>query len=96
MPLDRQKIEKIISLTSDFNPSLIGIFGSYARGEETKSSDLDILIDFRQKINLLELIGIEQLLSEELGLKVDLVTKKSLNRMLEPIILKELKVIHEG
>lgn len=41
------------------NPTLIGVFGSYARGEENENSDLDLLIDFEQKVDLLELIGIE-------------------------------------
>jgi predicted nucleotidyltransferase len=37
-------------------PTLIGVFGSYARGEENQNSDLDLLIDFDTKVNLLELI----------------------------------------
>lgn len=52
------------------NPTLIGVFGSFARGEENENSDLDLLIDFEQKEDLLELIGIEQELTELLGIKV--------------------------
>jgi predicted nucleotidyltransferase len=60
--IQQQNIIK--SVTKRYNPTLLGIFGPYARGEESEKSDLDILIDFDAKINLLELIGIEQELSD--------------------------------
>ena len=50
----------IKKVTQKVHPTLVGIFGSYARGEETENSDLDILIDFDLKVDLLELIGMEQ------------------------------------
>jgi len=80
----------IKSVTKRYNPTLLGIFGSYARGEESEKSDLDILIDFDAKINLLELIGIEQELSELLGIKVDLITLRSVNASLKPYIESDL------
>ena len=83
--------EDIIKNTlKKYDPSLVGIFGSYARNEQTSSSDIDILIDIKGKINLLELIGIEQELSELLGVKVDLVTERSLNDQLKMIIQRDL------
>jgi uncharacterized protein len=72
------------------NPTLIGVFGSYARGEENENSDLDLLIDFEQKVDLLELIGIEQELTELLGIKVDLITERSVHSKLKSIIEKDL------
>ncbi len=75
---------------SKYSPSLVGIFGSYARNEQTISSDIDILIDFEQKVTLLDLIGLEQELSELLGIKVDLVTVKSVNEQLRLYIQKDL------
>lgn len=66
--------DTITSATRRIHPTLVGVFGSYARGEENDNSDLDILIDFDIKVDLLELIGLEQELSELLGIKVDLVT----------------------
>jgi predicted nucleotidyltransferase len=77
-------------VTQRFSPTLIGVFGSYARGEENEKSDLDILIDFDKKVNLLELIGIEQELTELLGIKVDLVTLLSVNSSLKPYIESDL------
>ena len=83
--------ENIIkAVTQKLKPTLLGIFGSYARGEENEKSDLDILIDFEAKVNLLELIGIEQEISELLGVKVDLVTLRSVNASLKPYIESDL------
>lgn len=86
-----QNQKNIIKNTSQkFQPTLIGIFGSYARGEQNESSDLDILIDFEETINLLELIGLEQELTDLLGIKVDLVTLKSVHPSLKPYIDSDL------
>ena len=83
--------ENIIkAATQKIKPTLLGIFGSYARGEENEKSDLDILIDFETKVNLLELIGIEQEISELLGIKVDLITLRSVNASLKPYIESDL------
>ncbi|MCF8434895.1 MAG: nucleotidyltransferase family protein [Crocinitomicaceae bacterium] len=80
----------IRNVTQRVQPTLLGVFGSYARGEETEKSDLDILIDFNLKIDLLELIGIEQELSELLGIKVDLITLRSVHSSLKPYIEADL------
>ena len=80
----------IKTVTQRVNPTLVGVFGSYARGEENKISDLDILIDFDSELNLLELIGLEQELSEMLGIKVDLVTLRSVHPSLKPYIESDL------
>jgi uncharacterized protein len=83
--------ENIIkSVTQRVNPTLVGVFGSFARGEENEKSDLDILIDFDMKVDLLELIGMEQELTELLGIKVDLITLRSVNVSLKPYIESDL------
>jgi predicted nucleotidyltransferase len=85
-----QQSSIIKSVTQRVQPTLVGVFGSYARGEENKKSDIDILIDFNIKVDLLELIGMEQELSELLGIKVDLITLRSLNNSLKPYIESDL------
>ena len=75
---------------SVYQPLLVGVFGSYARNEASVNSDLDILIEVESKINLLDIIGLEQDLSEKLGIKVDLVTKRSLNKYIQKEIEKDL------
>ena len=88
--IDSRQQQIIKRITAKFNPSLVGIFGSYARGQQKTRSDLDILIDFNHRVNLLELIVLENELSEKLGLKVDLVTARSLHEQLRPIIERDL------
>ncbi len=83
----------IIDTVSPYNPTKIGVFGSYARGDNTLESDLDILIDFQTRVNLLDIIGLEQELTEKLGVKVDLVTERSLHPNLRSYVLKDLKII---
>ena len=68
---------------------MVGIFGSYARGENDEHSDLDILVDFEQVVDLLTLIGLEQELSEKLGIKVDLVTTRALSPGLRTYVEKD-------
>jgi predicted nucleotidyltransferase len=83
--------QNVIKQTAEkLNPSLIAVFGSYARGEQDSESDLDLLIDFNSQVNLLDIIGLEQELSEILGIKVDLITLNSVNNRLKPYIQKDL------
>ncbi|MBU2019011.1 MAG: nucleotidyltransferase family protein [Bacteroidetes bacterium] len=88
--ISSQQENIIKAVTQRVNPTLLGIFGSYARGEENEQSDLDILIDFDMKVDLLELIGIEQELSELLGIRVDLITMRSVNASLKSYIESDL------
>lgn len=88
--LSKQNIEIIKEATKKLNPKQLGIFGSYTRGEALPDSDLDILVDYGVQVDLLTLIGIEQELSDVLGLKVDLITRRSVNERLWPYIEKDL------
>ncbi len=67
-------------LKQNYQVKDIGIFGSYVRGEQKKKSDIDILVEFEEssKISLLDFIGIENYLTDILGVKVDLVEKGTL------------------
>jgi predicted nucleotidyltransferase len=67
----------------------LGIFGSYVRGQQTEDSDLDVLVDLHDGVGLLELAGLQQDLSEALGLKVDLVMRDAIKRGLARRILSE-------
>nr|MBI1230539.1 nucleotidyltransferase [Cytophagales bacterium] len=83
----------IIEVLKPFSPKMIGIFGSFARGENQEDSDLDILVDFQNTVNLLDIIGAEIELSEMLNMKVDLVTKRAISPKLIPHIERDLKNI---
>ena len=72
--------------------SEIGIFGSYVRGEQNDTSDVDILIDLVRpsKLDLLQLLSLENDLREELGVPVDLVIKTSLKPNMRKSVLSEV------
>lgn len=68
----------------------IGIFGSFARGENRKRSDVDILVDFEEMPGLTGLCDLESYIEKLLRRKVDVVRKAALRPELREIILKEV------
>ena len=93
--MDQNFNKVIIASLKDYNPEMIGIFGSFARNENTKKSDIDILVRFRKAISLFQLIYIENNLSDKLGIKVDLVTEGAIkNKRIKTQIKKDLQVIY--
>ncbi len=92
--IDLQLKNEIISLLSPYHPNRVGVFGSYARGENDEDSDLDLLINFKEKISLLKLVQIQHELSDQLQVEVDLITENSLkNPRLKEYILEDLITI---
>ena len=71
----------------------LGIFGSYVRGEQEATSDLDLLVTFSEPKSLFQFIRIEDHLSKLLGVKVDLVMKKTLKPRIGKRILGEVQLI---
>lgn len=88
--ITKQQTKSIIEKLKPYYPSRVGIFGSYARNTQTPESDLDIIVNLRKPINLLEFIKLEAELSRLLKVKVDLVTEKSINKHLESSIQKDI------
>ncbi|HBQ28220.1 MAG TPA: hypothetical protein DD719_02155 [Desulfotomaculum sp.] len=86
--------EKIIQALKNQGARKIAIFGSYVRGEEKPESDIDVIVEFSGRKSLLELVRIERELSEVLGIKVDLLTEKSISPYLIDTIRKEMEVIY--
>lgn len=77
------------ALKERFNVRRIGIFGSYVRGTETRTSDIDILVDLYEPIGW-EFIDLKEFLEKVLGMNVDLVTTKALKPQLRDVILREV------
>ncbi len=78
---------------SAYGISHFAIFGSYARSEATKESDLDVVLDLLPKnnITLWTLEEIENLLKEELSIpRVDFIMRRSMNPRLKPYIEKDI------
>ena len=69
----------------------IGLFGSFARGEQTPSSDIDILVEFeREKHTFDNFMEVSYLLEDLLGRSVEVVTPEGLSPHITPHILKEV------
>ncbi|MCW3130542.1 MAG: nucleotidyltransferase family protein [Methanophagales archaeon] len=93
--MEKQEIfKKVVSILVRHRVKKIAIFGSYARDEAKPESDVDILVEFSERKSLLDLVGIEQELSEALGVKADLLTEKSISPYLIDRIKSEMKVIY--
>ncbi|WP_048149022.1 nucleotidyltransferase family protein [Palaeococcus ferrophilus] len=90
-------LPEIISILKDHRRELeekygvidIEIFGSYAREEAGESSDVDILVEFKEPVGLLTIAKLQTELSDLLGVKVDLIPKKSLRKELWESVSKE-------
>lgn len=95
--MSQQEFENIIvEYLKKYNPSRVGIFGSFSRGEQKEDSDIDILVKFQQTLSLLQLVKIENDLCEKLGIKVDLVTEGALsNKYVRESIFNDLQIIYE-
>lgn len=68
----------------------IEIFGSYVRNEQKKESDIDLLVDFEEDADLLDLTGLALFLEEKLNGKVDVIPKRALRKEIRKEILKEV------
>jgi predicted nucleotidyltransferase len=77
------------SLKDEFGVIEIGLFGSYIKGSQKKDSDVDILVEFEEAIDLFTYVHLKNHLSDLLGVNVDLVTKKALRPKLGERILSE-------
>lgn len=82
-------------LQERFGVETIGVFGSYTRGEQTKKSDVDILVTFWEDDypGLFKFMELEEFLSEKLDVKVDLVSKKALKPYIGKRILEEVVML---
>ncbi|MGD2248275.1 MAG: nucleotidyltransferase family protein [Candidatus Methanofastidiosia archaeon] len=76
-------------LTEKYHVKTMSVFGSYVRDEQTKTSDIDILVEFTQPVGLFTFIELEEYLSDLLGLKVDLVLREGIKPGLKDHILHE-------
>ncbi len=79
----------IIPVLNKYGVAKAGLFGSYARGTANKGSDVDVLVRFRGRKTLLDLIGLKQELEDRLNKKVDILTYRSIHPLLKKRILKE-------
>jgi predicted nucleotidyltransferase len=93
--------DKILKTLSELKPELkprykvkeIGIFGSFVRGGQSESSDIDILVDFDEEADLFDLVGLALFLEEKLHRKVDVVSKRALRAEIRESVLREVAIV---
>ena len=92
--MDYKEIKKALSADSELNKKYnikkIGIFGSYNTGNNKKESDIDLLVEFSQTIDLFKFIQLTRELQQLLKIKVDLVTPDALKPYTKDRILNEV------
>ena len=88
--MDPPKIlkEHEMEIKSRFSVRKIGIFGSYVRGEEKETSDIDVLVEFEEP-TFRNFMGLAFFLEELFGKKVGLVTTKGLSPYIRPHVERE-------
>jgi hypothetical protein len=78
-------------LNKEFHVSRIGLFGSYARNEQTDNSDIDLIVDFEENTNNLYDIKIElkRFFKDNLNVDVDICREKYIKPRYKNRIIKE-------
>ncbi|WP_448528196.1 nucleotidyltransferase family protein [Raineya sp.] len=85
--------EKVKPILMKYQIKKAGIFGSVARGKNSKRSDVDILVEFDTKIGLIEFLSLKYELEELLKSKVDLVEYKAIKpRLRQEILSEEIRI----
>lgn len=93
--MPKENVEKILKsqkqlLKEKFQVKRIGVFGSFARGEQSNNSDIDILVEFYEPVGW-EFFDLQDYLEDILKREVDLVTKKALKPQIKTVVLNEVK-----
>ena len=71
----------------------LSVFGSYARGEQTAESDLDLLVEFDEVPGMFAFVDLELELEDRLGLAVDLFTRPMLKPRMAPRVERDLVAV---
>ncbi len=80
-------------VTTRYKAKEIGLFGSFVREEQSADSDIDLLVEFEEEADLLDLTGLALFFEEELGRKVDVVPKRALREELRDSVLREVVAV---
>lgn len=88
MDLDQIK-KKAIPILKKAGVKRSSLFGSVVRGDDTKNSDIDMLVELPEDKSLLDLVRLQNKLEDTLGKKVDLLTYNSIHPLLKGYIQKD-------
>jgi len=82
-----QRRQRVLDLAHAIGATRVRVFGSAAEGTDREDSDLDLLVDLPRGTSLLKVVGLQQSLTDELGVAVDLCTERELHPDLRQAIL---------
>jgi len=95
--VSKKDIEKILrrnkAMLRKYKVSKVGIFGSFATGKPKKESDVDLLVEFDDVIDLFDFVHLTDELQKILKTKVDLSTPDAIKPYIKPMILREVEWI---
>lgn len=98
--MTKEDIKRILFANKDvlrkYKVKSIALFGSYVRNEQREDSDIDLLVEFGEGVTLFDFVDLQDSLSEILGKKVCIVSRRGLSKYIGPYILKEAEAIGEG
>jgi uncharacterized protein len=86
--------KKIIPILKKYDIKKASIFGLLARGEQNRTSDVDILVEMGKPLGF-EFVGLQMDIEKAIGRKVDLLTYKSVHPLVKKNILKNQVKIYE-
>ncbi len=89
-----REVEKILKnfkndIKQNYKAEVVGIFGSFARGEQKSDSDVDILVKFHKDATLFDFMRLSMFLQEKIGIDVDIVPQDAIREELRERIVKE-------
>ena len=95
---DRKDLEKVLREHQGSLRTLgvkrLGVFGSFARGQQREDSDVDLLVEFEDGAKTFDhFMDLALLLEDLLGRKVELVTREALSPYIGPRILREVEYV---
>lgn len=94
MNLALSEKEKIVEICERNDIEFCALFGSFARGEATAESDVDLLVKFSKPIGW-KFFGLADEFESALGKKVDLATEKMIGKRIRASVMNDLEVIYE-
>jgi len=78
------------TVRKEFKAEIVGVFGSYSRNEQKKTSDIDILVRFLDGATFFDLVGLGEFVEDKLKVKADIVSERAIRPELKEKILKEV------
>jgi hypothetical protein len=92
--MTRENVIQVLRSVTDesllkYKAQILGIFGSVARGDESEDSDVDVLVDFTEKADLFDFVGLALFLEEKLQRRVDVVPSDTIKSESRNTVMKD-------